>query len=208
MPQQIIGVIEDVLVEDELVGNSSEFVSQDHGPVEPCELESGEVIEDRFVGEWQERSPVVLEAGGMNYDPVVEGVSGAVVEGGSGEVVEGGSGEVVEGGSGEVVEGGSGEVVEGGSGEVVEGGSGEVVEDGSGEGDGMIQRLREKVSAYYPQLGLEQFCIAPCQMTLQAQPTPVIRSSQKSWDLVYPALTFMMNGQLFAEYSRVTGMLG
>ena len=192
MPQQIIGVIEDVLVEDGLVGNSSEFVSQDHGPVEPCELESGEVIEDRFVGEWQERSPVVLEAGGMNYDPVVEGVSGAVVEGGSGEVVEGGSGKVVEGGSGEVVEGGSGEVVE----------------DGSGEGDGMIQRLREKVSAYYPQLGLEQFCIAPCQMTLQAQPTPVIRSSQKSWDLVYPALTFMMNGQLFAEYSRVTGMLG
>ena len=91
---------------------------------------------------------------------------------------------------------------------MVEGGSGEMVEDGSGEGDGMIQRLREKVSAYYPQLGLEQFCISPCQMTLQAQPTPVIRSSQKSWDLVYPALTFMMNGQLFAEYSRVTGMLG
>ena len=102
MPQQIIGVIEDVLV-----GNSSEFISQDHGPVEPCELESGEVIEDRFIGEWQEHSPVVLEAGGMNYDPVVEGGSGAVVEGGSGAVVEGGSGEVVEGGSGEVVEDGS-----------------------------------------------------------------------------------------------------
>ena len=192
MPQQIIGVIEDVLVEDGLVGNSSEFVSQDHSPVEPCELESGEVIEDRFIGEWQEHSPVVLEAGGMNYDPVVEGESGAVVEVGSGAVVEGGSGAVVEGGSGAVMECGSGEVVE----------------DGSGEGDGMIQRLREKVSTYYPQLGLEQFCIAPCQMTLQAHPTPVIRSSQKSWDLVYPALTFMMNGQLFAEYSRVTGMLG
>ena len=37
----------------------------------------------------------------------------------------------------------------------MEGGSGEVVEDWSGEGDGMIQRLREKISAYYPQLGLE-----------------------------------------------------
>ena len=74
-----------MLVEDGLVGNSSVFVSQDHGPVEPCELESGEVIKDRFIGEWQEHSPVVLEAGGMSYDTVVEGGSGAVVEGGSGQ---------------------------------------------------------------------------------------------------------------------------
>ena len=141
--------------------------------MEPCELESGEVIEDRFVGEWQDVSPVVLEAGGMNYDPVVEGGSGGGWEWGSGGGWEWGSGGGWEWGSGGGWEWGSGGgwewgsgggwewgrvgVVEGGSGAVLEDGSGEVVEDGS-DGKGF--------SILHPQLGLEQFCIAPCQMTL------------------------------------------
>ena len=56
-----------------------------------------------------------------------------------------------------------GAVVEWGSGGVCEWDSGGGWEWGSGGGWewGVIQRLSEKVSAYYPQLGLEQFCIAP-----------------------------------------------
>lgn len=38
---------------------------------------------------------------------------------------------------------------------------------------------------------------------------PIIRSStNKSWTKNYSALSFLMNGQLFAEYERVTNMLG
>ena len=38
---------------------------------------------------------------------------------------------------------------------------------------------------------------------------PTVRSSpNKSWAKNYSALSFLMNGQLFAEYERVSNMLG
>ena len=37
---------------------------------------------------------------------------------------------------------------------------------------------------------------------------PTIINSQKSWLMNYTVLTFLMNGQLFAEYHRLSNMLG
>lgn len=46
------------------------------------------------------------------------------------------------------------------------------------------------------------------QYSTSVLPPPSIKSSTKSWSKNYTALSFLMNGQLFAEYERVTGMLG
>lgn len=59
--------------------------------------------------------------------------------------------------------------------------------------------LWQKVTEACPSLHRD---VSPCQGL------PTIHSSNKSWTLNYPILAFMMNGQLFAEYARVTGMLG
>lgn len=48
-----------------------------------------------------------------------------------------------------------------------------------------------------------------CACAPQGSAPPSVRSSPtKSWTKNYSALSFMMNGQLFAEYERVTNMLG
>ena len=74
--------------------------------------------------------------------------------------------------------------------------------------DSTMQSLRKKVMEDYPQLSFDKLCIAHCKVSLEAQGYPAIRSSKRSWKLIYPALSFMMNGQLFAEYAHVTNMLG
>ena len=48
-----------------------------------------------------------------------------------------------------------------------------------------------------------------CACAPEGSAPPSVRSSPtKSWTKNYSALSFMMNGQLFAEYERVTNMLG
>ena len=56
-------------------------------------------------------------------------------------------------------------------------------------------------------------CISNCVPELcttvpQGSDPPTIRSSNKCWEKNYTVLSFLMNGQLFAEYKRVANMLG
>ena len=56
--------------------------------------------------------------------------------------------------------------------------------------------------------------IAECQVGISVEgECPMITGGhtagrQKSWPLNYSALSFLMNGQLYAEYSRISSMLG
>ena len=45
-------------------------------------------------------------------------------------------------------------------------------------------------------------------MSLKVTGDPTIHFSTRSWSVNYPVLAFLMNGQLYAEYARVTGTLG
>ena len=71
-----------------------------------------------------------------------------------------------------------------------------------------IESLKQEVIKACPDIDCDHLRISPCHVTLEAGGLPTIHSSKRSWSLNYPALSFMMNGQLFSEYSRITGMLG
>jgi hypothetical protein len=71
--------------------------------------------------------------------------------------------------------------------------------------DSRLEALKKVIAADYPHL-VDRLLITKYEVGLQDQGCPTIHP--RSWKLVYPALSFMMNGQLFAEYSRVMGMLG
>lgn len=68
--------------------------------------------------------------------------------------------------------------------------------------------LRQKVVDACPYLCCDSLFISSCQVALKTTGIPAIYFSNRSWSLNYPVLSFMMNGQLYAEYERVTGMLG
>ena len=46
------------------------------------------------------------------------------------------------------------------------------------------------------------------KLTTTGSESPIIVDSQKSWLMNYSAMTFMMNGQLFAEYDRISNIIG
>ena len=71
------------------------------------------------------------------------------------------------------------------------------------------EALRKRVNDACPDIWCDHLRISSCQVTLEARGhKPIFHSARKSWMLNYPVLSFMMNGQLFSEYARVTGMLG
>ena len=73
--------------------------------------------------------------------------------------------------------------------------------------DSRMHALKDRLMTDYPMLR-DKLCLSACKVSIGVEGCPTIRSSRRSWQLVYPVISFMMNGQLFAECARVTGMLG
>ncbi len=69
-----------------------------------------------------------------------------------------------------------------------------------------LTALRKLVNEAHPHLCFDKLCISPYKVKLDAE--GAIASSKRSWKLTYPVLSFMMNGQLYAEYFHITSMLG
>ena len=70
------------------------------------------------------------------------------------------------------------------------------------------ESLQQKVIDACPDISCDSLFISSCQVSLKATGDPTIHFSTRSWSLNYPVLSFLMNGQLYAEYARVTGTLG
>ena len=70
------------------------------------------------------------------------------------------------------------------------------------------ESLRQRVIDSCPNLCCNSLFISSCQVTLNTTDPPTIHFADRSWSVNYPLLSFLMNGQLYADYARVTGMLG
>ena len=68
--------------------------------------------------------------------------------------------------------------------------------------------LKQKVIDSCPDLDCDSLFISSCQVTLNTTEPPMIYFANRSWSVNYPLLSFLMNGQLYADYAKITGMLG